>query len=95
MFKSSKHAMGLQSSKIFISSNLANVNSTEDSVFVRQAQQENCVIPYQEPSFEEQNSAQKQYYENKSNKLQPGTYVYLDFKQGAFDKSFDTQVKHN
>ena len=53
------------------------------------------MIPYQEPSFEEQNSAQKQYYENKSNKLQPGTYVYLDFKQGAFDKSFDTQVKHN
>lgn len=72
--------------------NLENVNSTEDSVFVRQAQRANCVFPYQEPTFEEQNSSQKQYNDNQSNKFQPGTYVYLDFKTGAFDKSFDTQV---
>jgi Integrase core domain len=67
------------------------INTFLDDVKVRAAQSENKVESYSEPDYKTQNKNQATY-EASSSKFQVGAYVYLDFKQTAFDKSFDTQI---
>jgi hypothetical protein len=68
------------------------IHSEIDSVKVDKARQENNVQVYSEPSFEEQRTNQNEYEKNPKN-LQVGQYVYLDFDQKLFSKSFDVQVQ--
>jgi hypothetical protein len=67
------------------------INSEIDSVKVDEAQKQNNVKVYREPSFDQQIRNQSDYETNKSN-LQVGQYVYLDFDEKVFSKSFDVQV---
>lgn len=69
----------------------SSINSFLDDVKIREAQSTNKVNPYHEPDYESQNRNQAAY-EASSNKFQLGAFVYLDFKQMTFDKSFDTQI---
>jgi len=68
------------------------VNTLLDDVSVRQAQEQNCVPVYQQPSFQDQNLAQKNY-QNTSG-LQINDFVYLDYKEKTFAKSFDTKISN-
>jgi hypothetical protein len=68
------------------------VNSEIDSVKVDKAKLENKIEVYKEPTFEDQIKNQKQYELQRKN-LQVGDYVYLDFDEKLFSKSFDVQVK--
>jgi hypothetical protein len=68
------------------------IHSEIDSVRVEKAQVANNINVYREPNFEEQIENQVEY-EKQSKNLQVGQYVYLDFDQKMFDKSFDVQVK--
>jgi hypothetical protein len=67
------------------------IHSEIDSVRVEEAQQKHKIEVYREPNFEDQILNQKQYEEDSKN-LQVGQYVYLDFDQKLFSKSFDVQV---
>ena len=68
------------------------INSFLDDVKIRKAQEVNCVLPYEEPDYKTQNANQSKYLNDAKSPLKVGDYVYLDFKQTAFDKSYDTQV---
>jgi hypothetical protein len=70
------------------------IRSEIDSVRVEAAQNENKIHSFREPNFEEQIENQRQY-EMDSKNLQVGQYVYLDFNEEMFSKSFDVQVKKN
>jgi hypothetical protein len=70
----------------------SSINSEIDSVKVDKAKVENNIKVYKEPTFEEQIQNQKQYELQKKN-LQVGDFVYLDFDEKLFSKSFDVQVK--
>jgi hypothetical protein len=67
------------------------INSEIDSVRVEEAQIQNKIPVYKEPNFEEQIKNQKDY-ESKNSNIQVGDYVYLDFDEKVFSKSFDVQV---
>ncbi len=67
------------------------INSVIDSVQVEEAQKQHNIDVYREPNFKEQILNQEQY-EKDSKSLQVGQYVYLDFDQKLFSKSFDVQV---
>jgi len=67
------------------------IHSEIDSVKVEQAQRKNNIKVYKEPNFEDQIKNQKDY-ESQPKKLQVGQYVYLDFDEKIFSKSFDVQV---
>jgi hypothetical protein len=67
------------------------INSEFDSVRVEAAQKKNKIQVYHEPNFEKQIENQKKYESDVKN-LQVGQYVYLDFKEEMFSKSFDVQV---
>ncbi len=67
------------------------INSFLDDVKIRAAQSANNINPYHEPDYQTQNQNQAEY-ENSKRKFQLGSFVYLDFKQTAFDKSFDSQI---
>lgn len=67
------------------------IHSEFDSVRVEQAQVKNNIKVYKEPNFEDQIKNQKDY-ESQSKNLQVGQYVYLDFDEKIFSKSFDVQV---
>ena len=47
---------------------------------------------YRESNFKEQ-LANVKNYDNTANNLKINDYVYVDFKQDIFGKSFDVQVK--
>ena len=68
------------------------INSLLDDVKIRKAQEVNCVIPFEEPDYKTQNANQSTYLNDPKSPFKIGDYVYLDFKQSAFDKSYDTQV---
>jgi hypothetical protein len=67
------------------------IHSEIDSVRVQKAQIKNKVKVYREPNFEQQIENQKEY-ELQTKNLQVGEYVYLDFGEKLFTKSFDVQV---
>jgi hypothetical protein len=73
------------------------IHSEIDSVKVQEAQKNHNIETFQEDNFRRQLQNQKDY--NRSN-LKTGSnfkindYVYLDFNQKLFDKSFDVAVKY-
>ena len=67
------------------------INSELDDVKVRDAQQQNNVTFYQEPSWKQQNESQENFPRSGSS-FQVGQHVYLDKKTEVFDKSFFAQV---
>ena len=68
------------------------INSFLDDVKIRHAQEQNCIVPFEEPNYKEQNQSQTDYLNDPKSALKIGDYVYLDFKQSAFDRGYDTQV---
>ena len=68
------------------------IHSQFDSVAVENAQKEAKVVPYREPNFEIRQKNQEDYIKNSKN-LQEGAFVYLDFNESLFGKSYDVQVK--
>jgi hypothetical protein len=67
------------------------IHSEIDSVRVQEAKERNNIKSYKEDNFKIQQENQKQY-ETTDNLLQVNDYVYLDFNQKLFDKSFDVSV---
>lgn len=66
----------------------SSINSIEDSVKVNTAKKEHEVPIYKEPTYSQQQKNQHSY----KGDLNVGDYVYLDFDQHLFDKSFDVSV---
>ena len=66
------------------------IHSEKDSVTVATAQKAKSIKKYSEPSFQVQRETQK-LYEN-SGKFKVNDYVYLDFDEKIFDKSFNVSV---
>ena len=62
-----------------------------DTVFVRLAQKENNVKVNKEQSLEEQKQNQINYVSSQTN-IQVNDYVYRDFDQKLFDKSYNVSV---
>ncbi len=69
----------------------SSITSEKDSVNVRNAKLENNIDSYSEPDFRTQRKNQEVYEQSSSN-LKPGDFVYLDFDEKIFDKSFDVSV---
>jgi len=69
----------------------SSITSEKDSVNVRNAKSENSIDSYTEPDFRTQRKNQE-VYEQSSTNLKPGDFVYLDFDEKLFDKSFDASV---
>lgn len=67
------------------------VHSNFDETLIRRSQKIHDIIPFQEPKFDVKRQNQLTYEKNEPD-FKIGTYVYLDFNQSSFDKSFDTQV---
>lgn len=67
------------------------INSIFDSYKVTAARKNHSINVYKEPKYIEQVKNQKLYEKNLKN-LQKGSYVYLDFNESLFGKSFDVQV---
>jgi hypothetical protein len=65
------------------------ITSKLDSIVVNEKRHEYGINVYKEPSFKEQLQLQEQ---DLRNAFKINDYVYLDFEQTTFDKSFDTQV---
>jgi len=68
------------------------INTPYDSAKVTKAKKLYNIKVYREPSFAEQEKNTQTYQLNSKN-LQINDYVYIDFKQELFGKSFDVQVK--
>ena len=66
------------------------IHSEIDSVAVSKAKKKIGVKTYSEPSYTIQRENQKKY--EKSSSLQVNDYVYLDFDEKLFDKSFNVSV---
>jgi hypothetical protein len=66
------------------------INSLADDIAVRQSQKDAQVQVAKEANYKQQNLAQKKY--EKSGKFKIGDYVYLDYKESTFAKSFDLKV---
>ena len=64
------------------------IHNEADSVFVKQAQAKNNVLPPKAPTYLEMQSSEKYY----KGDLNVNDYVYLDFNEKLFDKSFDVSV---
>jgi hypothetical protein len=65
-----------------------------DTLKVRDLQRQTCQEIVPEPTYTQQNSAQKQYDESKeSSGFRVSSYVYLDNKEKTFSKSFDLKVR--
>ena len=67
------------------------INSEVDSVFVKNAQNSNKIIVYKEPNWQTHLKNELNYKTNSSN-IQIGDYVYRDFDEKLFDKSYDVSV---
>ena len=65
------------------------IKNEASSVFVENAKRENGIPTYQNPTFQEQKKNEASY----KGDLNIGDYVYLDFEEKLFDKSFDVSVK--
>ena len=68
----------------------SSITSEIDSVKVSKAQKEHKILKYSEPNFETQRENQKAYENN--GKFKVNDYVYLDFDEKLFDKSFNVSV---
>ena len=66
------------------------VNSIFDDEKVRQAVKAQNVLKIEEPTWREQNRLQEEY--EKSNGLQKNDFVYLDYKEKTFAKSFHIKI---
>ena len=67
------------------------INSEIDSVFVKNAQKNINLDIYKEPSWKTQFVNVKHYETDVSN-IQIGNYVYRDFDEKLFDKSYNVSV---
>lgn len=67
------------------------INTPYDSAKVTKARQLFNIKSFDLPSFKEQLDNQSDYNNSKKS-LKEGDYVYIDFKQSLFGKSFDVQV---
>lgn len=66
------------------------VNSMLDDIKVREAQRDNCVPVYEEENYKVQNELQQSY--EKSSGFQVNDFVYLDYKEKTFAKSFNAKL---
>ena len=67
------------------------INSEIDSVFVQNAQKIHKINIYKEPNWATQLKNIKSYSIDLSN-IQKGDYVYRDFDEKIFDKSYNVSV---
>ena len=67
------------------------IHSEADSVLVNEERQKVNIPHYSEPNFSIQRKNQVNY-EKETKLLQVNDYVYLDFDEKLFDKSFDVSV---
>ena len=67
------------------------IHSEVDSVIVSNAKKNQNIKSYVEPNYKIQRENQKNY--EKTPSLQVNDYVYLDFDEKLFDKSFNVSVK--
>lgn len=67
------------------------IRTQSDSLIVQNSQKKLNISVYNEPSFQIQQQNRKNYDLNKKN-LKIGDYVYINFEEKQFDKSFDTKV---
>jgi hypothetical protein len=67
------------------------IKSEYDSIKVETAQKKAGFIPFREPNIETRQENESNYFKNKSN-ISLNSYVYLDFNESLFGKSFDVQV---
>lgn len=67
-----------------------NINSMFDDEKVRQAVKAQNAPQAEEPNWHEQNRLQAEY--EKSNGFQKNDFVYLDYKEKTFAKSFDLKI---
>ena len=65
------------------------IHNEASSVLVRNAKKKYNILEYKLPTYQEQ----KFNEENYSGDLKKGDYVYLDFVEKLFDKSFDVSVR--
>ena len=68
-----------------------NINSEIDSVFVKKAREKYQIPIYTEGSFHEQDKNQKK--QEKLTNFPIGSFVYLDFDEKLFDKSYNISVR--
>lgn len=69
------------------------INNVYDSVTVQKAQIQHNIVAYKEPDYKKQLENQNGFVnKSKKNDIKKGSYVYLDFKEDLFGKSFDVQV---
>ena len=66
------------------------INSMFDDEKVRQAIKAENIPKIEEPNWHEQNRLQAEY--EKSNGFQKNDFVYLDYKEKTFAKSFDLKI---
>lgn len=69
------------------------INSEIDSVKIQEAKKAHNIKILKEDNFKKQLKNQKDFYESTTQKFKINDYVYLDFNQKLFDKSFDVAVK--
>ena len=69
----------------------SSIHSESDSVRVKEAQNKHNIDVYSEPNFHIQQQNQILYEKNKKN-LQINDYVYMNFEEKIFDKSFNVSV---
>ena len=67
------------------------IGTIADSVKVNEAKQKNNIQIYREPTYKEQLANKKSY----KGDISEGDYVYLDFDEKLFDKSFDVSVQYD
>lgn len=70
------------------------IQTVFDSSKVRKARLKHHISTYEEPLLNNQIQNTKKYLKDKNN-LQINDYVYLDFPENVFGKSFDVQVTSN
>ena len=67
------------------------IESEYDSIKVEQAQKKAGFTPFREPNIKIRKENESNYFKNTSN-ISLNSYVYLDFNESLFGKSFDVQV---
>ena len=65
------------------------IHNEASSVFVRNEKKKHNILDFKLPTYEEQKSNQQNY----SGDLKKDDYVYVDFVEKLFDKSFDVSVR--